>query len=91
VLGGILSLETLAAFVLALWLLLLPSVSRHRWTAAVTLLTLTVAGRLLFVPAPLWPTGSLLNLVGLARHLAALWPWLALAYLVQRLVGAARI
>jgi VanZ family protein len=92
VLGGILSLETLAAFVLALWLLLLPSVSRHRRTVALSLLVIIVLGRLLFVPSPLWPSGSLLNLVGLARHIAALWPWLALAYLVQRLVvGATRV
>ncbi|NTV97201.1 MAG: hypothetical protein HGA75_17595 [Thiobacillus sp.] len=91
VLGGILSLETLAAFVLALWLLLLPSVSRNRRAVAFTLLAIIGIGRLWFVPSPLWPSGSLLNLVGLARHLAALWPWLALAYLVQRLVGAARV
>ncbi|MDD5365813.1 MAG: VanZ family protein [Gallionellaceae bacterium] len=91
VLGGILSLETLAAFVLALWLLLLPSVSRHRQAVAFTLLTVIVLGRLWWVPSPLWPSGSLLNLIGLARHLAALWPWLALAYLVERIVGAARI
>lgn len=91
VLGGILSLETLAAFVLALWLLLLPSVSRHRRTVAVTLLTLILLARLWWVPSPLWPSGSLLNLIGLARHLAALWPWLALAYLVQRIVGTAHI
>ena len=91
VLGGILSLETLAAFALALWLLLLPSVSRHRRGVAIGLLVIIVLGRLLLVPAPLWPSGSLLNLIGLARHLAALWPWLALAYLIQRLVGAARV
>lgn len=91
VLGGILSLETLAAFVLALWLLLLPSVSRHRHGVAMALLVVIVVGRAWFVPSPLWPSGSLINLVGLARHLAALWPWLALAYLVQRAIGAARV
>lgn len=91
VLGGILSLETLAAYVLALWLLLLPSVSRHRHAVAIGLLAVIVLGRLWYVPAPLWPAGSLLNLVGLARHLAALWPWLALAYLVERQVRAARV
>ena len=80
--GGILSLETLAAFVLALWFLLLPSVSRHRAAVATVLLTLVAFGRLMFAPAPLWPSGSLLNLVGLARHLAAIWPWLALTYLL---------
>ncbi len=82
VMGGILSLETLAALVLALWLLLLPSVSRRRRGVAIGLLTLVAASRLLFAPAPLWPSGSLLNLVGLARHLAAVWPWLALIYLL---------
>ncbi len=80
--GGILSLETLAAFVLALWFLLLPSVSRHRAAVVSVLLTLVAFGRLMFTPAPLWPSGSLLNLIGLARHLAAIWPWLALAYLL---------
>jgi VanZ family protein len=91
VLGGILSLETLVAFVLALWLLLLPSVSRHRRAVAVILLAGIALGRLWYVPSPLWPSGSLLNLVGLARHLAALWPWLALAYLLERIVRAARV
>ena len=91
VLGGILSLETLSAFVLALWLLLLPSVSRHRRVVAIVLLSLIAFGRLLFVPSPLWPSGSLLNLVGLARHLAALWPWLALAYLIKGQIGATRV
>lgn len=91
VLGGILSLETLAAFTMALWLLLLPSVSRHRMTVAITLLAGIAFSRLLFVPAPLWPSGSLINLVGLARHVAALWPWLALAYLVQRRLSTGRV
>lgn len=91
VLGGILSLETLSAFLLALWLLLLPSVSRHRQAVAIGLLTVIALGRLLFVPAPLWPSGSLLNLVGLGRHLAALWPWLALAWLVERKIRATRV
>ncbi|MFZ5484864.1 MAG: VanZ family protein [Pseudomonadota bacterium] len=91
VLGGILSLETLAAFVLAFWLLLLPTVSRQRVRVAILLLAGIVAWRLWVVPAPLWPSGSLLNLVGLARHLAALWPWLALAYLLQRIIRTARV
>lgn len=86
VIGGLLSPETLAAFVLALWVLLLPSVSRHRRAVAAGLLSAIVVGRVLFVPSPLWPSGSLLNLVGLARHLAALWPWLALAYLIKEQV-----
>lgn len=91
VLGGILSLETLAAFVLALWLLLLPSVSRQRTNFAIMLLVVIAIGRLFIVPAPLWPSGSLLNLIGLSRHLAALWPWLALAYLVQGQIRATRV
>jgi VanZ family protein len=83
VVGGLLSPETLAAFVIALWLLLLPTVSRLRRPAAIVLLIATVLGRLLLVPSPFWPSGSLLNLVGLARHLAAVWPWLALAFLLS--------
>ncbi|MDR3394838.1 MAG: VanZ family protein [Parasulfuritortus sp.] len=82
VMGGMLSPETLAGFVVALWLLLLPTVSRHRRGIAIVLLAATDLGRLAFVPSPLWPGGSLLNLVGLARHLAVLWPWLALALLL---------
>jgi VanZ family protein len=82
VMGGILSPETLAAFVVALWLLLLPSISRHRRSVAIVLLIATDLGRILFVPSPFWPSGSLLNLIGLARHLAVLWPWLALLYLL---------
>jgi len=87
VMGGILSPETLAAFVVALWLLLLPTVSRRRRSVAIALLIATDLARLLFVPAPLWPSGSPLNLVGLARHLAALWPWLALLYLLRKTVN----
>lgn len=82
VMGNILSPETLAAFILALWLLLLPAVSRHRRMLAIGLLGITVLGRLLIVHSPLWPSGSLINLVGLARHVAAVWPWLALIYLL---------
>lgn len=89
--GGILSPETLAAFVLALWLLLLPSVSRLRRPVAIVLLAVTAVGRLVWVPSPLWPSGSLLNLVGLARHVAAIWPWLALAYLIVDLNRARRL
>ena len=84
VIGGILSPETLAAFILALWLLLLPSVSRHRRAAAILLLAATVLVRLLVIPAPFWPSGSPLNLIGLGRHVAAIWPWLALLYLVTK-------
>jgi VanZ family protein len=87
VMGGILSPETLAAFVVALWLLLLPTISRHRRLAAIVLLAITDAIRLFWVHSALWPSGSLLNLVGLARHLAALWPWLALLYLLRNLLS----
>jgi VanZ family protein len=78
VMGGILSLETLSAFLLASWLLLLPAVSRHRARLAALLLALIVGLRLVYVDSPFWPGGSLLNIVGLAAHIAALWPWLAL-------------
>jgi VanZ family protein len=82
VMGGILSPETLAAFVVALWLLLLPIVSRNRRRVAIALLIAIDLGRLAFVNSPFWPNGSLLNLMGLARHLAVLWPWLALLFLL---------
>jgi len=79
--GGILSLETLTGFIAALWFLLLPVVARHRHAIAFVLIAAIAAGRLLLAPAPLWPGGSLLNIVGLASHIAALWPWAALAQL----------
>jgi hypothetical protein len=81
VIGGILSLETLFGFMAASWLLLLPAVSRHRMRIATLMLALIVGLRLALVESPLWPSGSLLNIVGLAAHAAALWPWLALAQL----------
>jgi hypothetical protein len=81
VVGGVLSLETLLGFVIALWLLLLPTVSRHRRGLAFTLLSGIVGARLLFVEAAIWPDKSVLNIVGLASHVAALWPWLALLLL----------
>jgi len=81
VLGGIFSLETLVAHLLALWLLLLPVLSRHRHGLALFCLVLIAGGRLIWVEDPLWPSGSLLNIVGLASHVAALWPWLALLQL----------
>lgn len=82
VLGGILSLETLAAFLAALWFLLLPVISRRRRTWAALLAGLILAGRLAWVEAPLWPASSLVNLVGLAAHVGALWPVLVLAQLL---------
>jgi VanZ family protein len=81
VMGGILSLETLFAFLVASWFLLLPVVSRHRVRLAAIMLVIIVSLRLFLVESPLWPSGSLLNIVGLAAHTAALWPWLALAQL----------
>jgi VanZ family protein len=90
VVGGILSLETLFGFVLALWLLLLPSVSRHRQAVAITLLSGIVVSRLVLLDAPIWPAKSLLNIVGLAAHMAAIWPWLALVLLIARQPRAKR-
>ncbi len=84
VVGGVLSLETLFGFVLALWLLLLPSVSRHRQATAIALLACIIVSRLVFLDTPIWPGKSLLNLVGLAAHMAALWPWLALVLMLAR-------
>jgi VanZ family protein len=84
VVGGVLSLETLLGFVLALWLLLLPSVSRHRQSVAIFLLAGIIVTRMLYLDAPIWPGKSLLNIVGMAAHMAALWPWLALVLLISR-------
>ena len=84
VIGGVLSMETIMAFVLALWLLLLPTVSRNRRTIAALLLGGIVLARLVFLEAPIWSNKSVLNLVGLASHVAALWPWLALTLLLLR-------
>lgn len=80
VVGGVLSLETLAAFVLAFWLLLLPSVSRRRWPIAASTLGLVVLSRWALADSFL-PTASVLNIVGLAKHVAAIWPILALTWL----------
>lgn len=82
VVGGVLSLETTLAFVIALWLLMLPPISRRRRWVAVSLLVVTVLWRLLYVESPFFPDRSLLNLVGLAAFAAALWPWFALGLLV---------
>jgi len=78
--GGILSLETLAGFFVALWFLLLPVVSRHRDRVAAVLIFALIGLRLYFADT-LAPHGSLLNIVGLAAHTASLWPWLALVEL----------
>lgn len=90
VVGGVLSLETLFGFVLALWLLLLPSISRRRQAVAVALLAGIILLRMIFLDAPIWPGKSLLNIVGLAAHLAALWPWLALVLLIARQPASGR-
>lgn len=79
--GGVLSLETLAAFILALWLLLLPTVSRHRTGMALAGMALLILARLALADDFL-PRASFLNVVGLAKHLGALWPLLGLAWLV---------
>jgi VanZ family protein len=81
VVGGVLSLETLAAFLLAFWLLLLPAASRHRRVLALGCLLLTLLTRLILARTPL-PTVSALNITGLALHLGALWPALALTWLL---------
>ena len=79
--GGILSLETLAAFLLAFWLLLVPVVSRHRHAAALSFLGLVILVRLLLAEDFL-PDVSALNITGLAQHLGAIWPVLALIWLL---------
>ncbi|HNA29457.1 MAG TPA: VanZ family protein [Thiobacillaceae bacterium] len=81
VVGGVLSLETLAAFLLAFWLLLLPAASRHRRVLALGCLLLTLLTRLILARTPL-PTVSALNITGLALHLGALWPALTLTWLL---------
>jgi VanZ family protein len=81
VVGGVLSLETLAAFFLAFWFLLNPTVSRHRGTAAVSLLIGTLLVRLILADYLVWPRASVFNIVGLAKAVASLWPFLALGML----------
>jgi VanZ family protein len=82
VVGGVLSLETLSAFFLAFWLLLTPWVSRHRLASAMTLLGGILLFRLWLGSHLLLPKTSLLNIVGLAKTVASLWPWAALLTLV---------
>jgi VanZ family protein len=79
--GGVLSLETLTALVLALWLLLLPDISRHRASVALAGMVLLILARLLLAEDFL-PGASFLNIVGLAKHLGAWWPVLGLGWLV---------
>jgi hypothetical protein len=80
--GGVLSLESLAAFLLAFWFLLIPAVSQHRRVIAVALLLAVLATRLVLADYVLWPIASVFNLVGLAKAAASFWPWLALALLL---------
>lgn len=79
--GGLMSMETLGAFFVAFWLLLLPGVSRHRRRLAIVGLLACIAWRLFEGGPLLWPKHSLLNLVGLAATIAAWWPLLALGVL----------
>lgn len=88
VVGGILSLETLAALLLAFWFLLYPVVSRRRRVVAVLLLLLALTLRLWLADFQLWPAASVLNIVGLAKAIATLWPYLALLTLIM--LGGAR-
>lgn len=82
VVGGVLSLETLAAFLLAFWFLLIPQVSRRRHAAALLLLLIILGLRAAYANYLVWPIASLFNIVGLAKAVASLWPWLALIVLL---------
>jgi VanZ family protein len=88
VVGGVLSLETLAAFLLAFWFLLNPLVSRHRRRVAPLLLLAIVLIRFALSGVHWWPSASVLNIVGLAKAVATLWPVLALGALM--VAGRAR-
>ncbi|MBU0500290.1 MAG: VanZ family protein [Gammaproteobacteria bacterium] len=80
--GGILSLETILAFVAAFWLLLLHPVSRRRRGVALFFLVAIILCRLVYVESPFVPEKSILNLVGMASLISALWPWMALGLLL---------
>jgi len=81
--GGVLSLETLSAFLLAFWLLLYPRISRHRRIVATVLLATILAVRSLHSDYLVWPSASIFNIVGLAKVAASLWPYLALTVLAM--------
>ncbi len=81
VVGGVLSLETLAAFLLAFWFLLIPQISRRRQVAALLLLAIILGLRVALANYLVWPIASLFNIVGLAKAGASLWPYLALMVL----------
>lgn len=82
VVGGVLSLETLVAFLLAFWLLLLPAFSRHRRSMGVICLGAVILIRLALANYIL-PNVSALNITGFALHLGAWWPALALTWLLS--------
>lgn len=90
VVGGVLSLETLAAFLLAFWLLLNPLVSRRRKNLAPLLLATVLLTRLWLADFQMWPAASVLNIVGLAKAAAMLWPYLALILLLATGTGLRR-
>ncbi len=87
VVGGVLSLETLTAFVLAFWILLLPTVSRKRRQIAVAACAMIIIARWVLAER-FMPSASVLNIVGLAKHLATLWPVLVLVWLTYPRVKA---
>jgi len=90
VVGGVLSLETLAAFLLAFWFLLIPEVSRRRHAAALVLLVTILGVRVALAGYLLWPIASVFNIVGLAKAAASLWPYLALGILVATALSGRR-
>jgi VanZ family protein len=89
VVGGVLSLETLTAFVLALWLLLLPTISRDRKGVALAGMVLLVLTRWI-VADDFIPHASFLNIVGLAKHLGTIWPLLGLGWLLSGWIRSAK-
>lgn len=88
--GGVLSLETLAAFLLAFWFLLIPFVSRQRRPIAALLLLAVLALRAFQADYLLWPIASVFNIVGLAKAAASFWLYLALGVLGADVLSRAR-
>lgn len=82
VVGGVLSLETLAAFLFAFWLLLNPLVARKRLATALLLLVGILLLRAWSADYLFLPKASLLNIVGLAKAAASLWPYCCLGVLL---------
>ena len=89
--GGVLSLESLAAFLLAFWFLLIPAVSRQRRPIAALLLIAVLTLRAFQADYLLWPIASVFNIVGLAKAAASFWPWLALGVLAAAELGKRRV